>query len=105
MNIAIISSLKDKASINIKENLINNFDFNKLEEQFDNNDIFQYKINNKNIKLYTIKSELINAENIEQVMQRGARRVAMISGITSAQDVTQQVRDLRQRMLMFAGTI
>ena len=64
MNIAIISSLKDKASINIKENLINNFNFNKLEEQFDNNKIYQYAINDENIKLYTINSDLINAENI-----------------------------------------
>ncbi len=66
MNIAIISSSKDKASVNIKENLINNLNFNKLEEQFDNNDIFQNKINDKNIKLYTINSELVHAEDIDK---------------------------------------
>ena len=66
MNIAIISSLKDKASINIKENLINNFNFNKLEEQFDNNDVFQYEIGEKIIKLYTVESKLIHTEDIDK---------------------------------------
>jgi len=66
MNIAIISSLKDKASTNIKENLINNFSFNKSEELFDNNNIFQSIINNNEIKLYTINDELIHADHIDQ---------------------------------------
>lgn len=62
MNIAIISSTKDPASTNIKENLINNF--NKSEEQFDNNNIYEFK-DNKNIKLYTIDSELINRDDLD----------------------------------------
>lgn len=66
MNIAIISSLNDKASVNIKENLINNFEFNKLEEQFDNNDVFQCKIDDKIIKLYTINSELIYLDDLDK---------------------------------------
>ena len=32
MNIAIISWIKDKAGMNIKENLVNSFDFKQLEE-------------------------------------------------------------------------
>jgi len=63
MNIAIISSVKDPASVNIKENLINNF--NKLEEQFDNNNIYEFKDNNK-IKLYTIDSELIFTDDLDK---------------------------------------
>jgi len=83
MNIAIISSTKEIASTNIKENLINNFDFNKLEEKFDNNNIYQYEINNtrenqrfsvsqkssiseKIIKLYTINSELIYTDDLDK---------------------------------------
>ncbi|MCH8003742.1 MAG: hypothetical protein IH934_03840 [Nanoarchaeota archaeon] len=66
MNIAIISSIKDPASTNIKENLINNFDFNKLEEQFGNNHIFQSIINNTKIKLYTINSELIFIDDLDK---------------------------------------
>lgn len=72
MGIAIISSTKDKASVNIKENLINNFSFNESEEQFDNNNIYEFAknknnaINNKNIKLYTINSELIFTDNLDK---------------------------------------
>ena len=84
MNIAIISSTKDRASINIKESLINNFNFDtngvgaenklfssKLEEQFDNNNIYQYTINNEKnnqiiIKLYTINSELIFTDDLDK---------------------------------------
>jgi len=64
MNIAIISSTKDQASTNIKENLVNSF--NKLEEQFDNNNIFQSIINNNKIKLYTIDSELIFTDDLDK---------------------------------------
>ena len=72
MDIAIISSTKDKASANIKENLINNFSFNESEEQFDNNNIYEFAknknngINDKNIKLYTINSELIFTDYLDK---------------------------------------
>ncbi|MBI2522899.1 hypothetical protein HYW19_00765 [Candidatus Woesearchaeota archaeon] len=72
MDIAIISSTKDIASTNIKENLISNFKFNKLDEQFDRNSIFQLTINNKNgnsneiIRLYTINSELIFTDDLDK---------------------------------------
>ncbi len=72
MDIAIISSAKDIASTNIKENLISNFKFNKLEEKFDNNNIFQLIIHNKNndsnkiIRLYTINSELIFTDDLDK---------------------------------------
>ena len=77
MGIAIISSTKDKASVNIKENLINNFSFNESEEQFDNNNIYEFAknknnaINNKNIKLYTINSELIFTDNLDKKINAG----------------------------------
>jgi D-aminoacyl-tRNA deacylase len=66
MNLAIISSLKDQASVNIKENLLNNFDFNELQEQFENNPIFQVNNNKKIIKIYTINSELIFTDNLDK---------------------------------------
>jgi len=66
MNIALISYKKEVASTNIKDNLINNFDFKQLEEQFDNNNIYEYKINNNLIRLYTINSELIHANDIDK---------------------------------------
>lgn len=66
MNIAIISYSKDKASINIKENLVNNFDFNESDEKFDNNNIFQTTIDNDIIKLYTINSEHIYTDGLDR---------------------------------------
>ncbi len=78
MSIAIISSTKDKASANIKENLINNFSFNESEEQFDNNNIYEFaknknnSVNNENIKLYTINSELIFTDNLDKKINSDA---------------------------------
>lgn len=66
MNIAIISYSKDKASINIKENLVNNFDFDESDEKFDNNNIFQTTIDNDIIKLYTINSEHIYTDGLDR---------------------------------------
>ena len=67
MNIAIISSSKDLAGINTRNNLIELFDFQNSNEKFDNNDIYECnRIKNKTIKLYLIKDDLIFAENIDK---------------------------------------
>ena len=67
MNIAIIASSKDHAGINIRNNLIELFDFEKSDEKFDNNDIFQFNnIQNKKIKLYLTNDDLIFSENIDK---------------------------------------
>ena len=61
--IAIISSSKDSAGINIRNNLIGLFDFKENNEKFENNTVYQ---NNKNIKLYLTNQDLIFAENIDK---------------------------------------
>ena len=67
MNLAIISSSKDPAGINIRNNLIELFDFKKLNVKFDGNNVFEFdKIKNKNIKLYLINDDLIFSENIDK---------------------------------------
>lgn len=66
MDIALISSTKDPASVNIKENLLNNYKFVKLENKFENNDVFGYLIEDKDIKLYTINSELIFTDDLDE---------------------------------------
>lgn len=38
----------------------------------------------------------INKDNITQVLKAGARRIAMITGITRAPDITQRVSELRK---------
>jgi len=66
MKIAIISSTKDPASVNIKETLLNDFEFVILENKFENNDVYGYLIDDKDIKLYTIDSELIFTDDLDK---------------------------------------
>jgi D-aminoacyl-tRNA deacylase len=70
MNVALISYSKEIASMNIKDHLISDFQFKELGEQFDGNNIPQYTINNEKnkiiIKLYTINSEMIFAEDLDK---------------------------------------
>jgi len=66
MNTAIIISKKDIAGTNIKQQLLELFDFKKLEENLDNNPIYQLNINNKTIKLYTLNNDTIHAENLDK---------------------------------------
>ena len=69
MNIAIISSAKDSAGVNIRNNLIELFDFEKTDVKSDNNDVFEYNnILNKNVKLYLTNQDLIFAENIDRTI-------------------------------------
>ncbi|MBI2653549.1 hypothetical protein HYX02_01935 [Candidatus Woesearchaeota archaeon] len=64
---AIIASSKDSAGINIRNSLIELFDFEKIDEKFDNNDVFQYnKITNKAIRLYLTNNELIHSEQVDK---------------------------------------
>ena len=70
MNIAIISSSKDLAGVNIRNNLIEIFNFEGIDEKFDSNNVYEYnKIKNKNIKSYLINSDLIHAENIDKKIE------------------------------------
>ena len=65
--IAIIASSEDLAGVNIGNNLTELFDFEKLEDKYGGNNIYQYtKIQNKIIKLYLTNNELIHSENIDQ---------------------------------------
>ena len=61
MKYSIIVSVKDLAGMNIKERLLECFDFTELEDKF--NDYPVYKLNN--IFLYTINKDTVNYENLE----------------------------------------
>src|SRR3989344_7358000 len=64
--IAIIASSKDPAGINIRNNLLELFDFRKLNDEFDDNEVYEFKeINDKIIKLYLTDNDLIFSENID----------------------------------------
>ena len=64
MEFAIITSTKDPAGMNIKECLLELFDFKESEEEFEDNPIYEF--NNKKIKLYTTNKETIYCENIDK---------------------------------------
>ncbi len=67
MNISIISSSKDPAGINIRNNLIGLFGFEETDEKFENNLVYEYsKIKNKIIRLYLTNQDLIFAEHIDK---------------------------------------
>lgn len=71
MDIALISSTADPASVNIKERLILEFQFKETTESFQNNSVYHRTITNKNksdkgIKIYTIADSLIHANNIDE---------------------------------------
>ncbi len=59
---AIIVSKKDIAGINIKNNLIELYDFEETEESYDNEPVYEYK----KIKLYTVEKESIYNEDIDK---------------------------------------
>lgn len=63
MKTAIIVSKKDLAGMNIKGSLINNFNFKKNNEKFDDNDIYEL---NGNVRLYTVDKESIYNEDIDK---------------------------------------
>src|SRR3989344_6998385 len=65
-NIAIISSLKDPASVNIKDNLLELFDFRQLDEKFEGNNVYEFNSDNEQIRLYLINSDLVRSENIDR---------------------------------------
>ena len=43
----------------------------------------------------------IHKDNIHQVLEAGARRIAMITGITRSRDITMRVRELRNIILSY----
>lgn len=65
--IAIIASSKDPAGINIRKNLIESFNFEKTDEKFDDNNVFQYKTQkNQIINLYLANGDLIFLEKVDK---------------------------------------
>ena len=45
----------------------------------------------------------INEDNIEQVLAKGARRVAMVTAITKAPDIAAEVKSLKEKIRQFSG--
>jgi D-aminoacyl-tRNA deacylase len=69
MRIALISSTIDPASVNIKEQLLDDYEFVRLENKFEDNDVYGYLVGNKDIKLYTIDTELIFTDDLDKKIE------------------------------------
>ena len=65
MKIALISSTKDTASVNLKKRLLENYEFVETELEFDNNAVYGYLSGKNDVKLYTIETPLITRDDLD----------------------------------------
>ena len=62
--ILIVASNKDVASLNIKEQILNNYQFNKTAKIFQQNPTYTADINSKKVTLVTLNEESVKAQNL-----------------------------------------
>jgi len=81
--ILIVASTKDIASLNIKEQILNNYPFIDTTEVFQQNPIYTTNLNDKNVTLATLNQESVNAQNLPQSFPE-AEMIVFISRHSSA---------------------
>jgi D-aminoacyl-tRNA deacylase len=64
--ILLVSSNKDPASINIADQILKNYPFQKTEKTFQDNPVYAANINQNHIKLVRLNEESVNAQHITQ---------------------------------------
>jgi D-aminoacyl-tRNA deacylase len=64
MTILIAASNKDVASLNIKKQILNNYNFNETPENFQENPIYTAEIGDRKVKLVTLNEESVYAQSI-----------------------------------------
>jgi D-aminoacyl-tRNA deacylase len=64
MTILIAASKKDAASLNIKKQILNHYNFSETAENFEGNPIYTAEINGRKVKLVTLNEESVYAQNI-----------------------------------------
>jgi D-aminoacyl-tRNA deacylase len=62
--ILLVSSLKDIASLNIKEQILNYYPFKEISETFQQNPIYTADIKSDSVKLVTLREELVQAQHL-----------------------------------------
>jgi D-aminoacyl-tRNA deacylase len=62
--ILIVTSNKDIASLNIKKQILNNYSFSKVSEEFKENPVYEAAFDDRLVKLVTLNEESIYAQNI-----------------------------------------
>ncbi len=82
--ILIVASNKDTASLNIKQQILNHYSFNKTAAAtFQQNPIYTADINGKNLTLVTLSEESVNAQNLPESFPE-AKLIVFISRHSSA---------------------
>jgi D-aminoacyl-tRNA deacylase len=64
--ILIVASSKDIASLNIKEQIIESYPFNKTAEEFQGNSLFTADIEGKKVTLATLSEESVKAQDLPE---------------------------------------
>jgi len=64
MTILIVASNKDAASLNIKKQILNHYNFSETAENFQEKPIYTAEISGREIKLITLNEESVYAQNI-----------------------------------------
>jgi len=62
--ILIVASNKDIASLNIKKQILNNYSFSKVSEEFKENPVYEATFSDRLVKLVTLNKESVYAQNI-----------------------------------------
>ena len=64
--ILIAASSKDVASLNIAGQILRHYSFDETTENFQGNPIYIARVNDRNVKLVTLKEELVYAQNVTE---------------------------------------
>jgi len=62
--ILIVASNKDIASLNIKKQILNDYSFSKVSEEFKENPVYEATFSDRLVKLVTLNKESVYAQNI-----------------------------------------
>jgi D-aminoacyl-tRNA deacylase len=81
--ILIVASTKDRASLNIKQQILINYPFIDTTEVFQQNPIYTTNLNDKNVTLATLNQESVTAQNLPQSFP-DAEMIVFISRHSSA---------------------
>jgi len=60
----IVASKKDVASLNIRKQILDNYNHRETNESFQENPVYTFKINQKDVRLVTLNDESIYAQNL-----------------------------------------
>lgn len=84
--ILIVASNKDLASLNIKQQMLNSYDFNETTDIFQGNSIYTTEANGKDVKLVTLNGESMYAQNITEFFPN-SELIVFISKHSSASGI------------------